>query len=202
MNRRDDFLIGPKEKAQMALKAGSTEEALEYLEEVHNQFRNLHDAYCNHLSLTQGLLASVKGDDWFATFTRDLIYEGYRSRFERWKNMSAEQRVEAVCAMQRAHYGKFHVEEDEEKFSICITECNAGGRLMRDGIAKRQDAITKKSFPWSFNRTGFPYYCAHAYFFNELWDELSIKARVEWGRQYDEDGNRVDEPCKYIIGKE
>ena len=201
MNRRDDFLIGPKEKAEKALKTGKSEEALSYLEDVYNQFRILHDQYCNHLSLTQGLLASTKGDEWFAEFTRNLIFEGYRSRFERWKDMTVEQRVESVCAMHRAHYSDFHVEEDEESFTICITGCNAGGRLTKEGIAKRQGAVTKKAYPWSFNRTGFPYYCVHAYFFNELWDDIDIKARVEWGRQYDGQGNQIDEPCKYIIAK-
>lgn len=84
---------------------------------------------------------------------------------------------------------------------MVITGCNARGRLMRDGMAKRQNAITKKAYPWSFNRIGFPYYCAHATFFNELWKDLGITAQLQWGRQYDDQGNKIDEPCKYIIYK-
>ncbi len=68
-------------------------------------------------------------------------------------------------------------------------------------MAKRQNAITKKAYPWSFNRIGFPYYCAHATFFNELWKDLGITAQLQWGRQYDDQGNKIDEPCKYIIYK-
>jgi hypothetical protein len=201
MKRREDFLIGPKEKAVEAITAGRREEAISYLEEALNLFRDLHDRYCNHLSLTQGLLAQIKGDEWFASFTRDLIFQGYRERFGSWKDMSAEQRVQTVCTMQRSHFSEFYVEESEKAFTICIIGCNAGGRLVRDGIAKRQGAVTNSPYPWSFNKVNFPHYCAHAYFFNELWEELGINARVEWGRQYDDQGNRVDEPCKYIIDK-
>jgi hypothetical protein len=78
---------------------------------------------------------------------------------------------------------------------------NAGGRLVRDGIAKRQGAITKKAYPWSFNRVGLPYYCAHAYFLNELFKELGIHVKIEYGRQYDDQGNKINEPCNYYVYK-
>lgn len=201
MVRRDDLLKGPREKAVEAVKAGKTEEALVHLDDVYEQFHRLHDLYCNHISMLQGTLAEIKGDEWFEAFDRTSVFEAFRPRFEGWKGMSVEERVEAVCNSHRAHYSEFHVEEDEEKFVVVITDCNAGGRLMRDGIAKRQNAITKKANPWCFNQAGFPYYCAHAYFFNELWEDLGIAAQLQWGRQYDDQGNRMDEPCKYILYK-
>jgi len=115
--------------------------------------------------------------------------------------MLVEQRVEAICNSMRAHYSEFHVEEDDEKFVVAIMGCGAGGRLIREGIAKQQNAITKKAYPWSFNRVGFPYYCVHAYFLNELFKELGIKIKIEYGRQYDDKGKKIDEPCKYIVYK-
>jgi hypothetical protein len=201
MVRRDDFLIGPKEKAVEAIRAGKTEEALRYLNEVYEQFHKLHDAYSNHLSLLQGTLAGIQGDQWFAAFDRKTVFELFEAKYRRWREMSMEQRVEDICNSHRGHYSEFHVEEDGEKFVVLITGCNAGGRLIRDGIAKRQNAITKKAYPWSFNRVGFPYYCAHAYFLNELFRELGIKVKIEYGRQYDDQGNKIDEPCKYIVYK-
>lgn len=201
MKRRNDFLIGPREKAIEAIKTGKTEEALKYLNDVYEQCHALHDGYCNSMSLFQGILAMVKGVKWFKTLTRTRIFEAYRPKFERWKDMSPEQRVEEICNMHRGHYSEFHVEEDDERFIVAITGCNAGGRLIRDGIAKRQNALTEKAYPWSFNRAGFPYYCVHAYFFNELWRELGIKVEIQWGKQYDDKGNPIEEPCKYIIYK-
>jgi hypothetical protein len=201
MVRRDDFVIGPKEKAVQAIIAGKTKEALGYLNDVYEQFRTLHDSYSNTINWIQGILAETQGDEWFEAFNRTRIFESFRPRFERWKEMSPEKRLEEICRDHRAHYSEFHVEEDGEKFIVVITGCNAGARLIRDGIAKKQNAITKKAYPWSFNRIGFPHYCAHAYFFNELWKELDIKAEVQWGCQYDDQGNKIDEPCKYIIHK-
>ena len=201
MARRDDFLVGPKEKAVEAIKEGKTEQALSYLNDVYKQFHALHDAYSNHISLLERTLAKTQGDEWYEAFERKTIVESFRPKYERYKNMSAEQQVEAICNSMRAHYSEFHVEEDVSKLVVVITGCGAGGRLIRDGTAKRQDAITEKAYPWSFNRVGFPYYCAHAYFLNELFKELGLKIKIEYGRQYDDKGNKIDEPCKYIVYK-
>lgn len=201
MVRRDDFLIGPKEKAVEAIRAGKTEEALAYLNEVYEQFHALHDAYTNDISLLEGTLAQAQGDQWYEAFERKKVIELLGPKYERYKGMSAEQKVAAICNSMRAHFSEFHVEEDDEKFVVAMTGCNAGGRLVRDGIAKRQGAITKKAYPWSFNRVGFPYYCAHAYFLNELFKERGIKVSIEYGRQYDEQGNKINEPCKYHVHK-
>jgi len=201
MARRDEFLIGPKEKAVEAIRAGKIQEALGYLNDVNEQFHKLHDAYSNHLSLLLGTLAETQGDKWYEAFDRKTVFEMFRAKYERWRDMSPEQRVEDICNSHRAHYSEFHVEEDGEKFVVVMTGCGAGGRLVRDGIAKRQNAITRKAYPWSFNRAGFPYYCSHGYHLNALWKELGIKAELQWGRQYDDQGNRIDEPCKYIVYK-
>ena len=201
MARRDDFLIGPKEKAIEAIKAGKTEEALSYLNDVCEQFHALHDAYSNDISLLEGTLAESQGKQWYEVFERKKVFGLLGPKYQRYKEMSVEQRVEAICNSMRAHYSEFHVEEDDEKFSVKITACGAGGRLIRDGIAKRQGAITPKAYPWSFNRVGFPYYCAHAYFLNELFEELGLKIKIEYGRQYDDKGNKIDEPCRYIVYK-
>jgi hypothetical protein len=101
----------------------------------------------------------------------------------------------------RAHYSEFHVEEDDAKFVVAVTACGAGGRLIKDGIAQRQGAITKNARPWSFNRIGFPYYCAHAYFLNEMFRSLDIGIEIEYGRQYDNQGSKINEPCRYIVYK-
>jgi len=201
MARRDDFLTGPKEKAVEAIKAGKTKEALEYLNEVYEQFHALHDAYSNDISLLEGTLAQALGDKGYEAFERKKIFELLAPKYERYKGMSAEQRVAAICNSMRAHYSEFHVEEDDEKFVVAMTGCNAGGRLVRDGIAKRQNAVTKKAYPWSFDRVGFPYYCAHAYFLNELFKELAINVKIEYGRQYDDQGNKINELCKYHVYK-
>ena len=51
-----------------AIKAGKTEEALGYLNDVYEQFHKLHDAYSNHLSLLFGTLVETQGVEWYAAF--------------------------------------------------------------------------------------------------------------------------------------
>lgn len=200
MTSRNDFLIGPKERAIEAIRTGKTEEAIEYLNSLDELRHSLHDRYCNTSSFLQGLVAEDRGEEWLEELNR-ILYEPYRSRFEAWKDISVERRVELVCNIHRTHYSEFNVEEDDKKFVVAITACNAGGRLMRDGIARQQKAITKKAHPWSFNKVGFPYYCVHVSVFNRLWKELGINIEVQWGKQYDDRGKSINEPCKYIVYK-
>jgi hypothetical protein len=198
---RDDLNVGPREKAIEAIKAGKTEEALKYLDEAYEQFHYLHDRYSNDISRGFALLAEAYGEEWLKGYIGDEILEAFTVRFEPWKKLTPEEIVERVCAIHRAHYSEFHVEEDDEKFTVALTACNAGGRLIRDGLAKKENAVTKKAYPWAFNMVGLPYYCIHTSFTNQAFKNLGIKVEVKWGRQYDDQGNKVNEPCRYIIYK-
>lgn len=201
MRRRYDFTIGPKEKLIEAIKSGKTEEALKYVNDLYEMFRGMHDGFINWISLMHAKLAEAKGEEWLEEFTRDRIYPRWRPIFQTMKDMSPEQRVNMICDIHKPMYTEFHVEEDNEKFVVAVTGCNNGGRLIRDGIAKQQNALTKKAYPWCFNKVGVPYYCIHAAIFNEIFKELGLNIELQWGRQYDDQGKKIDEPCKYVIDK-
>lgn len=201
MRRRDEFLIGPKEKVIEAIKSGKTEEALRCVNDLYEMFRGMHDAFVNAISLMYAKIAEANGEEWIEEFTRTRIFSVWRPIFQTMKNMSPEQRVNMICDIHRPMYSKFYVEEDDEKFVVVVTNCNNGGRLIRDGIAKQQNALTKKAYTWCFNKVGVPYYCIHAAIFNEIFNELGLNVEMEWGKQYDEQGKQIDEPCKYLIYK-
>jgi hypothetical protein len=200
MARKDNFAIGPKEKLIEAIKSGKTEEALRYADELYEMFRGMHDGFVNTISLMHGKLAEAKGEEWLEGFTRDRLSR-WRSIFGAMKTMSPEERVDMICDIHRPMYSEFHVEEDDEKFVVVITGCNNGGRLIRDGIAKQQDALTKKAYAWCFNKIGVPYYCIHAAIFHEIFRELGLNIELQWGKQYDDQGKQINEPCKYVIYK-
>ncbi len=201
MRRRGNFIKGPKEKLIEAIKSGKTEKALGYVNDLYEMFRGMHDGFVNAISLMHGKLAEANGEEWLEGFTRDRIYPRWRPIFQTMKDMMPEERVNMICDIHRPMYSEFHVEEDDEKFVVAVTGCNNGGRLIRDGIAKRQNALTQKAYPWCFNKAGVPYYCIHAAVFNEIFQELDLKIELQWGKQYDGQGKRVDEPCRYIIFK-
>jgi hypothetical protein len=200
MKRRDNLTIGPKEKMIDAIKSGKTEEALRHVDELYEMFRGMHDGFINTISLMHGKLAEAKGEEWLEGFTRDRLSR-WRSIFGTMKTMLPEERVKMICDIHRPMYSEFHVEEDDEEFVVVITGCNNGGRLIRDGIAKQQNAVTKEAYPWCFNKIGVPYYCIHAAIFNEIFKELGLNIEIQWGKQYDEQGKQIDEPCKYVIYK-
>ena len=201
MKRRDDFTIGPKEKLIEAIKSGKTEEALKYVSDLYELFRGMHDGYVNWISLMHGKLSEANGEEWLEGFTRDRIYPKWRQIFQAMKDMPPEERVRMICDIHRPMYSEFHVEEDDEKFVVAVTGCNNGGRLIRDGIAKQQNALTTKAYPWCFSRVGVPHYCIHAAVFDEIFKELDLKIEMQWGKQYDDQGKQIDEPCKYVIYK-
>jgi hypothetical protein len=194
-------MIGPKEKLIEAIKSGKIEKALGYVNDLYEMFRGMHDGFINAISLMHGKLAEAKGEEWLEGFTRDRIYPRWRPIFQTMKDMTPEERVNLICNIHRPMYSEFHVEEDDEQFVVVVTGCNNGGRLIRDGIAKRQNALTRKPYPWCFNKVGVPYYCIHAAIFNEIFKEFDLKIEVQWSKQYDEQGKRTDESCKYIVFK-
>ena len=200
MRRRDNFTIGPKEKLIEAIKSGKTEEALRHVDELYEMFRGMHDGFVNTISLMHGKLAEANGEEWLEKFTRDRLSR-WRSIFGTMKTMSPEERVDMICDIHRPMYSEFHVEEDDDKFVVVITGCNNGGRLIRDGIAKQQNALTKKAYAWCFNKIGVPYYCIHAAIFHEIFRELGLNIELQWGKQYDDQGKQINEPCKYVIYK-
>ncbi|MFH1479972.1 MAG: hypothetical protein ABIG67_01775, partial [Pseudomonadota bacterium] len=74
MKRRDDFLIGPKDRAAEAIKAGKTEEALRYLDEVQEQFHRLHDGYADSLDFFLGAMAEMKDEESLVDVDRKRMY--------------------------------------------------------------------------------------------------------------------------------
>jgi hypothetical protein len=74
------------------------------------------------------------------------------------------------CSGAGEHGGAFRLEEDDEKFTFVLDPCGSGGRLRRKRRYEPPLAFarTERSYPWSYNRKGFPYYCVHCSFMNEL----------------------------------
>ena len=65
---------------------------------------------------------------------------------------------------------RFSITEDDEKFSFHMKPCASGARLWLKGIYEpsRGGRLSKEAHWWTWNRTGFPYYCMHCTFFNEM----------------------------------
>ncbi|MFA7322338.1 MAG: hypothetical protein WC000_12815 [Dokdonella sp.] len=195
------------EKCQAAIENGDRAEAKRQAQAIWDEWRPLHDLYVDMSGL-------------FCTFIRDrlgdkAVEEAWRFIGEQtWKPLlmqmkatgSTDLLVQVYAQFLRAHGHRFTVIEDDEKTRFVMHYCASGGMLMRDG--KNEDskrhpiniAVMHTKADWTFNRQ-LSSYCVHT----PLWMDIMPR---EWGwdvfestfgRQFDDDGNPVDEPCVATI---
>lgn len=205
--KREDLLKGPKEKAIEAIQAGKTEEAIKFVEELAEDSHLLHDRMSEWSNALMTYIGNKLGEEAVLDATRTLMNEIYSDRFDQLSKIPHEEIVRWNVRSARTHFSKFYVEEDDEKTSVVITNCGAGGRLMKEGkydTSHRHPVhwgTTKKAYPWSYYKVGMPWYCVHMYVWEEICQKAGLKMKNQFGFQYDKDGNPIDDPCRYIIYK-
>lgn len=201
MDRRDDLLAGPKEKAIVAVKSGDTQKAIRYIEKLHLSFKPTHDRFNDWHQSLLNFIADKLGEEAVGEALDRVFEDVYRHAFEPVKNLDHDVIVAYIANAWRAHYSDFHIEEDEEKTVFVITYCGSGGRLqkMRAPFGRR----TKKSYPWSFNRAGVNYYCGHEAVYNEKFKEMGLGfVQFQYGEQFDPNGVKTGCNCKVVIYKD
>ena len=198
MKRRDDLCIGPREKAIEAVKAGNKEEAIAYIEELDQLFRPLHDRYGNWIEYLLDLVAERIGEEAVEEALRGLGIEIYGSWSSLVPTMTSEEIARFFAIVHRVHNSTFHVEENDEKFTLVIPHCGSGGRIQKEGKTR----TTTKSYPWSFNQEGINYYCCHCPIHVDLFKEHGCnRIEVQVNKQVDEEGKPIGIACKYIVYK-
>jgi hypothetical protein len=210
IKRRENLTVTLKDMAIQAVRSGNTDRAVELIEQLNNASRSVHDRYCEYVSILLTYIAEAFGEERVKDAAEYMVNNVHRRvLLGPLKNAAHEKAVAATAQTHRNHWSEFFVEEDEEKTVITLTCCGSGGRMMKEGKYENTErhplmgGITKKAYPWSFNRKGLPYYCVHCAIYNLLWPEWNLGFRrvVEYGRQFDDKGNPVDEPCRVIIYK-
>ena len=198
-HRRDDLLIGTKEKAIEAVKAGKKEEAIKYIELLSKEYQPLHDRYGDWIQILLTFIAERLGEEAIEEAFRTITLEIYKDRWvSLWKNMSSEEIIEMLCQVQRSHYNDFYVEEDDEKFVIVTPYCGSGGRIQKSG----RGGSTKKAYPWSFDEKGVIYYCCHESVFNTVFEEIGLDSvKYEYSPQFDKEGKPTGGACRWLVYK-
>jgi hypothetical protein len=115
----------------------------------------------------------------------DAVEEAWEYSLERhWKravetiaDSDRREIARALAATWRAHStsgvgpkpGAFEIAEDEEKLTFTMNPCGSGQRLWRLGrYGENGWGVTDGAHDWSYGREGFPLYCTHCAFMNEL----------------------------------
>ena len=166
------------DRAIEALDRGDTDGARALCEEMKHEWHYLHDLMARGLL---GLISFVQerlGDEGVAEAWRYGNERGWRGDVEKIEGRDRRQIVHALAATWRAHScsgtgpnpGAFEIEEDEEKFTFRMNPCGSGQRLWRNGAyrGERPLGVTHEAHDWSYGRKGFPLYCTHCSFMNEI----------------------------------
>jgi len=209
MKRRDDLNKHPLDKTLEAIEAGKKDEAKAYARQIWEEGRPLHDLYGDFIASLLTFIAKKLGEEAVEEALRYSAEELWKPVIMSMKDKGVASLVDVIASFQRAHGYDFYCEEDDEKFVFISKYCPSGGRMIKEGKNDTSDrhpfnlGTTKKPYAWSFNKAGISYYCCHTCLWMDIlprewgWDIF----KSQFGRQFDDKGNPVNEPCKTIIYK-
>ncbi len=198
--------------AEEAIDAGRYGEAKDLTRTAHDEFKSLHDLYCDWMWDMLSKIAERFGEAEVYTMLRATQEKWMlRRTWKAFTKMPIKTQVDLSAEMMRAHRsgakqdGELTITEDDEKFAIVMDPCGSGGRMRRgdtlDGTPSRLGApydfgVTQEGHPWSWGEKGVPYYCTHCAV-NEI-------LPIEWGgyplwvTDYDSDAAK---PCRWLFYK-
>jgi hypothetical protein len=170
------------DRAIEAIDRGDVEQARALCEEMKHEWRLLHDIMVDGIA---GLISFVQqelGDEGVENAWRWSLERGWKPHVEEIARRDRRQMVHALAANWRAHSGSgtgphpgaFTITEDDEKLTFAMNPCGSGQRLWRMGAYDPLDengrgyGRTERAHDWSYGREGFPLYCTHCSFMNEL----------------------------------
>ena len=204
---RPELTVTALEKCREAIGHGDKTTALKEAQAIRDEWRPLHDMYVEMAGLLATYVRDKLGDKavedaW--RFVGESLWKPILMQFK--ETGSTKQLVEVYAQFLRAHGHDFTVEVDEEKTTFTMKYCASGGMLMRDG--KNEDchrhptniAVMNTKADWTFNRA-ISAYCAHTPLWMDIlprewgWDVF----KSTFGRQFDENGRPVNEPCVAVI---
>lgn len=210
MKRRDDLNELLTDRVIEATEAGEKDEATKLVKQMAQESESMHDLLLDMIESSLTFISKKLGEESVKEAWLYMAEDCWKPFFQALKNMDYDQIVDTYATLHRAHGSDFYVEQDEEKTVFVIKSCGGGAKLRKEGKLDYTDrhpmngGTTKKACWWSCDQTGVPYYCVHA----PIWLDLLPKEwgfpifGCEYGKQFDDEGNPVDDPCKQIIYRE
>ncbi len=153
---------------QSCIDAGDRQTAKALSQRMYNEFLAMHDLYRDWITHLLSFIGKRYGDETLYEALKETV-GGYTSRLgDRYADKPIQRKIEILVAGLRGHLQPFKIEEDDEKFTITPQPCGSGGRLIKEDAYGPPCNFLKIEKPQSmtFNRSGFPVYCAHCYFQN------------------------------------
>lgn len=173
-----------------AIRAGRTEEAVEFLEYGCEQDKETHDSLVAFIDILLTHIASIDEKQ-----IEEIVRLRGTPKVKDWLSVTpgVTESLHRCTEFQRRHFANFTVNEEPERYVVSCDPCGSGGRLRRT----RNVGSTKKGYPWSWSKIGIPYYCIHCCL---QWEIIPIELRGHPIRITLPGDNRED-PCIHLFYK-
>lgn len=136
-----------------AIQAGRVDDALKFIEYDVSENRAMHEGLASMLSDVLAHLASFGEEEVEKVWRRR-----YHDRIRNWLKVTpgVEESLQLFTEFQRGLSSNLTVTEEADRYVVTCDPCGSGGRLKRT-----ERNVTKKPYPWSWGKSGVPYYCTH-----------------------------------------
>ena len=161
-----------------AIDAGDLEGAKRLCEEMKHEWRFLHDMMVDGIAASMTWIKNELGEEAVGESQKWAMECYWKRSVEAIDARDRREIVQLLAATWRAHStsgvgpkpGAFTIEEDDEKVTFRMNPCGSGQRLWRLGRYEGENAhaVMEEEHDWAYNRKGFPIYCTHCTFMNEM----------------------------------
>jgi hypothetical protein len=161
-----------------AIDGGDLEGAKRLCEEMKHEWRFLHDMMVDGIAASMTWVKENCGEEAVGESQKWAMERYWKRSVEAIDARPRKEIVQLLAATWRAHStsgvgqnpGAFEIEEDDEKVTFRMNPCGSGQRLWRNRRYEGENgyAVMEEQHDWAYNRKGFPIYCTHCTFMNEM----------------------------------
>jgi hypothetical protein len=181
-----------------AIDNNDPESAKKLTRRMYAEFQSMHDLYLHWITATLTHIGEKYGDK--------ALYDALKQGCQPWIGPFAKgyvgkdikQQARMLFMGLRGHLQPLKITEDDEKFTVLMTPCGSGGRLVINGDYESCGYLKiKKPQLMTFNRPDFPVYCCH-----ELFMVLcAVEENVPPFAVCEPSENIGKEPCRLLLYK-
>jgi hypothetical protein len=196
-----------------ALSSKDAEMTLKILDGYIWRARLAHDVASDWTWALLTRIAVRLGEKSLENAFRRSLGSWFLKRYEKLASMSVEEYLALTVEGMRGHFtgpgrlGDVTVSDEGDRYVLSFDPCGSGGRMRRgDSLVNsppRSDppykfGFTEKAWPWSWQKRGVCYYCAHCSMVNEI---LAIEL-AGYPMRITEYPEEATNPCKWIVYKD
>lgn len=147
---------------QKAIDAGEREKAKKLARRMHREFAFQHDAWVSWITALTSYIYRHNGDEAVFEAVSQCLDELVQTA-DAYRSQDPGRQAQMLAAGLRAHLTPVVVEEDDEKFTVMMSPCRSGGKLVRENKYETVKNLTRIKKPQriTFGRSDFPMYCAN-----------------------------------------